>query len=104
MDDYSNYIEKCKSPKKAVAIRAIVMNIMTGIRQHLTTKELAEKLNSSKVYTLMKKKWTSNSLQMQILKMARLERDSNLAWGLATLTKQNFITKSDLELLDMRTR
>lgn len=104
MDQYTRYIEKCKAKKKALPIKNIVKNIIIGIRQGLNSTQLADKLNSLKVYTLMRKSWTPNSLQMQILKMARMDTDSTLAWGLATLIKEKFVNSDDISLLSQRAR
>lgn len=103
-DQYSRYIEKSKAPKKASTVKTIVSWIMLGIRKGYDTKLLAEKLNTQGIKTVLNKPWTYHSLQMQILKMARLDSDSSLAWGLAMLIHEGKVSPEDLELLEARTR
>lgn len=103
-DQYAKHIEKCKAPKKAATVKTIVEWIMLGIRRGYDTQLLAEKLNLKGIKTLVGKKWTYYSLQMQIRKMAMLDSDSSLAWGLSMLIKEGKVSANDLELLDARTR
>lgn len=102
--EYEKYIDKCKAPKKASAVKRIVEWIMLGVRKGYDSELLADKLNTQGIKTIQGKKWNYYSLQMQLLKMARLDTDSSLAWGLAMLLREGKVSADDLELLEARTR
>jgi hypothetical protein len=101
-NEYQKHIDKCKAPKNASTIKAIVLAILDGIRKGLDTNQLAEHLNCRGVKTIMKKPWNYFNLQMQLLKMARLESDSSLAMGLVMLVNEGIATPSDVQLLKVR--
>ncbi|MQA22792.1 hypothetical protein [Rugamonas rivuli] len=101
---YDAYIEKCKAPKAKAKVHNIVHHLLIGIRKGYTSQYLADRLNQFKVYTLMAKHWTANSVQMQLLKMKRFDNDSSLAWGFAHALSTGLATEDDLELLASRVR
>lgn len=103
-DAYNAYIKSCKAPKKPSVVKNIVRWILVGIRKGYDTQLIADKLNEHRIKTLQNKTWTYNSLQMQILKMARLDRDSSLAWALATMIEEGSAYEHDLVLLADRTK
>lgn len=102
--EYEKHIAKCKAPKNPSTIKVIVSTILDGIRKGLNTFELAEYINDSGVKTIMNKPWNYYNLQMQLLKMARLDPDSSLAWGLNLLLEEGKANESDLFLLTQRTK
>lgn len=102
--EYQKHIAKCKAPKNPSTIKVIVSTILDGIRKGLNTFELAEYLNDRGVKTIMNKPWNYYNLQMQLLKMARLDSDSSLAWGLNLLLEEGTANESDLFLLTQRTK
>ena len=104
MDALQSYIASSKAPKKPSKVKQIVEYILLGLRKEYATPFLAERLNQHKVFTLMGKRWSYESLQMQILKMARFDHDSSLAWGLWQALKSGSATQADLELLQARVR
>jgi hypothetical protein len=65
---------------------------------------LCDKLNAKGIKTLTGLSWTANSLQMQTLKMSRLDDDSSLARGWAFLMKQGQVTAADMAILQDRVR
>lgn len=101
---YETYIEKCKAPKAKAKVHNIVHHLLLGIRQNYTSQYLADRLNQFKIYTLMSKAWTANSVQMQLLKMKRLDADSSLAWGFAHALSTGLANEDDRELLASRVR
>lgn len=103
-DALSTYIANCKAPKQQSKIKKIVQYIVEGFRKGYDSTHLANQLNKIGVYTLMDKRWTANSVQMQALKMARFDDDSSLAWGFARAMKSGEATQADLDLLLARTR
>jgi|GEM_PF-3944065 len=103
-DALNNYIANCKAPKATDTIKKIVKYIVEGFRKGYDSTHLANQLNKIGVYTLMGKRWTANSVQMQALKMARFDLDSSLAWGFAKAMKSGEATQADLERLLARTR
>lgn len=102
--EYQKHIAKCKAPKNPSTIKVIVSTILDGIRKGLNTFELAKYLNDSGVKTIMNKPWNYYNLQMQLVKMARLDPDSSLAWGLNLLLEENKANETDLFLLTQRTK
>jgi hypothetical protein len=102
-DAWNMYIERCKQPKSIAKVEKIVEKILKGFRLGLSSSEIAEKMNGIAVYTLMNKRWTANSLQMQALKMARFDADSSLAWGFAKALANGLATQADVDLLNERT-
>lgn len=98
------YIANCKAPKSVAAVTKIVKYILEGFRKGYDSTHLANQLNKFGIYTLMGKRWTANSVQMQALKMARFDHDSSLAWGFAKAMKSGEATQADLDLLLARTR
>lgn len=104
MDEYQAYIASCKAPKSQAKIMNIVKWIIAGLRKGFSTPELATKLNEKGVMTIQGKQWTYNALQMQLLKMSRLDNDSSLAWALSSLLCRGAVSEHDLELLKTRTR
>lgn len=101
---YEKYIARCKAPKNEEKVMQIVEHILIGLRKGYATAYMANRLNQYRIYTLMGKAWTPHSLQMQILKMQRLDADSSLAWGLAQAIEEGDATADDLELLAARVR
>lgn len=103
-DAYQAKIDQSKAPKKWQDVKNILTWLQLGIRNGYDTKTLCDKLNAKKVKTLTGSLWTMNSLQMQILKMARLDDDSSLARGWAYLMKTGQVTAADMALLQDRVR
>jgi hypothetical protein len=103
-DALNNYIANCKAPKAVAKVTTIVSKILKGFRLGMSSQAIADKLNEICVYTLMGKRWTANSVQVQALKMARFDLDSSLAWGFAKAMKSGEATQADLDLLLARTR
>jgi hypothetical protein len=104
MDAYNAYIESCKAPKSQAKVEAIVAAILSLLRKGLTVEQIAFELNQSKMFTIQGKPWNYYSLQMQIGKMARLESNSSLAWGLKVLIETGDAHQDDLLMLRQRTR
>ena len=103
-DALSTYIANCKAPKAVAKVKEIVKYIVEGFRKEYSSSHLANQLNKIGVYTLMGKRWTANSVQIQALKMCRFDNDSSLAWGFAQAMKSGEATQTDLDLLLARTR
>lgn len=101
---YTAYIESCKVPKSQAKVKNIVYWILVGIRKGYTTQQIADKLNAKAVLTIQGKKWTYHALQMQLLKMSRLDNASSLAWALGCMLDAGDATESDVTLLKERTR
>jgi hypothetical protein len=103
-DAYQAKIDASKAPKKWADVKNILNWLQLGIRNGYDTKTLCDKLNARRIKTLTGGTWSMNSLQMQILKMARLEDDSSLARGWAYLMKLGQVTEQDMALLQDRVR
>lgn len=103
-DALSTYIANCKAPKAVAKVKEIVKYILLGFRKGYSSSHLASQLNKVGIHTLMGKKWTANSVQVQALKMCRFDDDSSLAWGVAQAMKSGEATQADLDLLLARTR
>lgn len=103
-DPYQDKIDKSKQPKKWSDVKNILNWLQLGFRNLYDTKTLCEKLNAKRVKTLTGGAWTPNSLQMQCLKMARLDDDSSLARGWAFLMRTGQVTAADMALLQDRVR
>jgi len=104
MDAYNTYIESCKTPKSQAKVEAIVIAILDLLRKGLTADQIANELNQAKMFTIQGKPWNYYSLQMQIGKMARLDPNSSLAWGLKVLIETGGAQYDDLRMLRQRTR
>lgn len=104
MNAYDAYVQSCKSPKNPVKIKHIVESILQGLRMGQTTDELARSLNEKGVRTIQDKRWSYNALQMQLLKMAKTDPDSSLAWALSELIDEEKATLEDVALIRARTR
>jgi hypothetical protein len=104
MDAYIAYIQRCKSPKNPTKIKHIVESILEGLRLGQTTEMLARSLNEKGVRTIQDKFWSYNALQMQLLKMAKSDPDSSLAWALSELIDEEKATLADVALIRARTR
>jgi len=99
-----SYITRCKSPKKQEKVAKIIKYILIGLRKGYDTAYLAYRLNLFKVWTLMDRRWTPNSLQMQLLKLHRKEAGSSLAEFWQEEYKHGRIYESDLVILADRVR
>lgn len=96
---YQAHIDRCRQPKSWLKVKNILTWLQLGIRNKYDTKQLCEKLNARSIKPLVSNNWTVNSLQMQLLKMARLDSDSSLAAGWAYLMKTGSVTNEDHQLL-----
>lgn len=103
-DLYQEKINSSKEPKKWIVVKNILNWLQLGIRNGYETKVLCDKLNAKGIKTLTGLQWTVHSLQMQTLKIARLDDDSSLARGWAYLMKQGQVTAADMALLQDRVR
>jgi hypothetical protein len=88
-----------KSPKKVEKVKRIVDHILIGVRKGYDTPYMARRLNKYGIWTLRSRSWTANSLQMQLLKMHRMESGSTLAQGLSEAIQAGDATQDDLNLL-----
>lgn len=103
-DEYAAKIALSKQPKRWQDVKNILNWLQLGIRNLYDTHTLCDKLNARNVKTLTGGRWTINSLQMQILKMSRMDDDSSLARGWAYLMKTGQVTENDMVLLQDRVR
>lgn len=104
MNAYESYIQSCKAPKGQEKIKRIVHWIIVGIRKGYTTNIIAEKLNIHNILTIQGKQWTYHALQMQLLKISRLDSDSSLAWAFSVMLNDGNANEADLLLIQERTR
>ena len=103
-DAYQAKIDASKEPKKWSKVRKILQYLQLGFRNGYGTKVLCDKLNAKQVKTLTDGTWSMSSLQMQILKMSRLDDDSSLARGWAYMLRTGQATAKDMALLQDRVR
>lgn len=103
-DAYQAKIEKCKAPKNYSTVHNILHYLLTGIRKGYDTELLCKKLNTHSIKPLVADKWTANSLQMQIMFIARLDDKNSLARGFMTMLRQGEATMEDLQLFHDRVR
>jgi hypothetical protein len=99
---YKWHIEMCKKPKKPAKVKRIVDHLLIGIRKEYSTSYMAARLNKYGVWTPMSRSWTPYSLQMQLLKMQRMDSNSSLAWGLVDALRTGDATQDDIDLLAAR--
>lgn len=99
---YNDAIRKCKAKKKPENIDNILEHLLIGIRKQYPTNYMANRLNQYGIRTLTSRFWTPRSLQMQLLKMHRMDEESSLANGFADALKTGQATQDDLNLLAMR--
>ena len=104
MNKYDEKIARCKEPKDPAVLRKLVGYILLGIRKNLPTKEMSEKLNTFGAKPLCAARWSPNSLQMQMMHMARLTKSNSLARMLASMLDAGEAALSDFELLQGRIR
>ena len=96
---YQAHIDKCKQPKSWLKVKNILTWLHLGIRNKYDTKQLCDKMNARSVKPLVSNQWNYAMLQMQLLKMSRLDSDSSLAAGWAYLMKTGSVTHEDHQLL-----
>jgi hypothetical protein len=101
---YDAYIVKCKSPKDPDKLKRIVLSILKLLRLGLSTDEIANELNELGVQSIQDKLWSYNALQMQLLKMAKKDPDSSLAWALVALLDTGEVSNEDIILIKSKTR
>lgn len=99
---YNSAIRKSKAPKKPEKVMNIVSHLLIGVRKEYPTKYMANRLNQYGVPTLMSRRWTPYSLQMQLLKMHRMDTNSSLAWGLSEALRTGEASQEDINLLATR--
>jgi len=104
MNEYDQYIARCKAPKSLGTVKRIIQHIIIGAKRGWDNTTLAAKLNEHRIYSLVNKKWTVNNLQMAVLNMVRFESDSSMAYALAAMLRTGEATPDDLVLLKSRTR
>lgn len=102
MNEYEAHIAKCKEPKNKVKVKRILDHILIGIRKGYNTAFLVKKLNDHHIKPLVSDKWTVNSLQMQIMKIAKLDSESSLASAFGWMLKTGLATNADYELFQTR--
>lgn len=103
-DAYHAYIASCMEPKRGSLCFKIAEKILKGVRRGYSSEKIARKMNEIEVYTIMGKEWSPNSVQMQILNMARFDEHSSLAWAFAQMISKGEATQDDIDLLEARTR
>jgi hypothetical protein len=99
---YEWHIKMCKKPKKPAKVKRIIAYLLIGIRKEYPTSYMAARLNQYGVWTLMSRSWTPYSLQMQLLKMQRMDTNSSLAWGLADALRCGDASQEDIDKLTTR--
>jgi hypothetical protein len=101
---YTDYINKSKAHKDIEKVKTLVKWLIVGIRKHLTTKFIAERLNKVEIFSINGKRHTANSVAMQLLKLARRDPESSAVFALSLLIDDGVISDHDLELLQKRVR
>jgi hypothetical protein len=104
MNKYDEKIAKCKAIKNPTVVRKLVGYILAGIRKQVPTSAMAARLNECNIKPLCAAAWNAQNLQMQILKMARLNKSNSLARMLASMLDAGEVAPSDFELLQGRIR
>lgn len=99
MSPYDREIEKRKAPKNLTVVTHIIKHIIICLQRGYSAAEAAAKLNTHKIYTITGRRWTANSLQMQIMRMARLDGDSSLAYGIRSMLRTGEATTDDYALM-----
>ena len=102
MNEYEAHIAKCKAVKNQNKVNRILKYILLGIQKGYDTALLVQKLNDHHIKPLVSDKWTANSLQMQIMLIARLDPQSSLAMGFGFMLKTGLATNADYELFQTR--
>lgn len=101
---YQQKIDQCKQPKKWSTVRRILQYIILGVRNNYPTATIVSKLNARGIKPLVSSSWTANSLQMQIMFMARLDEASSLGRSFGYMLHTGEATANDMALLQDRVR
>ena len=99
---YTDYINKSKAHKDIEKVKTLVKWLIVGIRKHLTTKFIAERLNKVEIFSINGRP-PANSVAMQLLKLARRDPESSAVFALSLLIDDGVISDHDLELLQAST-
>lgn len=103
-DPYQAKIDKCKQPKQWSKVKYLLQYLILGIRNKYDTATMVQKLNARGIKPLVSDRFNMNSLQMQIMFMARLDETSTLGRGFAYMLKTGEATAADMALLQDRVR
>jgi hypothetical protein len=104
LDAYEAKIAKCKAPKNYSSVHRILTHLLIGLRKGYDTEYLCNRLNQYSIKPLVAERWTPNSLQMQIMFIARLDDKNSLARGFMTMLRNGEASMEDHQLFHDRVR